>query len=45
VKEASRMVAAEVRPIDDFRAKADYRRAMTGALLQKALRQITDISS
>lgn len=40
IDEACRMVSQEVRPIDDFRAGADYRRAMAGALLRKALRKL-----
>ncbi len=38
--EAAALAAAEVRPVDDFRGSADYRRAMAGALLKKCLRQI-----
>lgn len=40
IDEAARLAAEEVRPIDDFRAGADYRRAMSGALLKKVLRQV-----
>lgn len=40
VDEACRMVMQEVRPIDDFRAGASYRRAMAAALLRKALRPL-----
>ena len=40
--EAARLAAEEVRPMDDFRGSADYRRAMAGALLVKCLRQLSD---
>ena len=40
--EAARLAAEEVRPVDDFRGSADYRRAMAGALLVKCLRKLTD---
>jgi CO/xanthine dehydrogenase FAD-binding subunit len=38
--EAARLAAEDVRPIDDFRASAAYRRAMAGALLKKTLREL-----
>lgn len=38
--EAARIASEEVRPIDDFRGSGEYRRAMAGSLLKKALRQI-----
>ena len=37
---AAELARSEVRPIDDFRASADYRRAMSGALLVKVLREL-----
>lgn len=40
VDEACRLASEEVRPIDDYRGSAEYRRAMAGALLRKALRQL-----
>ncbi|MGI8906847.1 MAG: FAD binding domain-containing protein [Candidatus Sumerlaeaceae bacterium] len=40
IAEAERMASHEVRPIDDFRASAAYRRAMSGALLKKCLRDL-----
>jgi CO/xanthine dehydrogenase FAD-binding subunit len=40
LQRAAELAQAEVRPIDDFRASADYRRAMSGALLQKVMRQL-----
>jgi CO/xanthine dehydrogenase FAD-binding subunit len=40
VEEACRLATDEVRPIDDYRGSAEYRRAMAGALLRKALRQL-----
>jgi CO/xanthine dehydrogenase FAD-binding subunit len=40
---ACKMAAEEVRPIDDYRGSAEYRRAMSGALLRKCLRQVVDI--
>lgn len=43
IDEACRMISEEVRPIDDFRASAQYRRAMAAALLRKALREIPGI--
>lgn len=39
--EAVRIAAQEVRPIDDFRGSSEYRRAMSGVLLRKVLRTIT----
>ncbi|MCX7626374.1 MAG: FAD binding domain-containing protein, partial [Candidatus Sumerlaeaceae bacterium] len=39
---AAEIARAEVRPIDDFRASADYRRAMSGTLLIKVLRQLAE---
>lgn len=39
---AAEIARSEVRPIDDFRASADYRRAMSGALLIKVLRQLAE---
>lgn len=41
IQETCRMAMSEVRPIDDFRGSAHYRRAMAGALLKKALRQLS----
>lgn len=41
-KHAVELAQAEVRPIDDFRASADYRRAMSGTLLQKVMRQLAE---
>ncbi len=41
LNEAARLAAEEVRPVDDFRGSADYRRAMAGALLVKCLRQLS----
>ena len=35
------LVAREIRPIDDFRASAEYRAALAGALVCKSLRVIT----
>ncbi|MEI7635484.1 MAG: FAD binding domain-containing protein [bacterium] len=40
IDEAARIAQEEVQPIDDFRGAADYRRAMAGVLLKRALRQI-----
>jgi CO/xanthine dehydrogenase FAD-binding subunit len=40
LEEAARLAEQDVRPIDDFRASADYRRAMSGALLKKCLREL-----
>jgi len=40
IVEAARIAQEEVRPIDDFRGSADYRRAMAGVLLKRALHQI-----
>jgi CO/xanthine dehydrogenase FAD-binding subunit len=40
VSEAARLAELDVRPIDDFRARADYRRAMAGVLLKKCLREL-----
>ena len=38
--EAARIAASEVRPVDDFRGSAEYRREMAGVLLRKCLRGI-----
>lgn len=38
-REAAGAAAAEIRPISDVRASADYRRAVTAALLREALAQ------
>lgn len=40
IDEAAKLACEEVRPIDDFRGSATYRRAMSGVLLKKALRQM-----
>lgn len=40
LEEAARLAALDVRPIDDFRASAEYRRAMSGVLLKKCLREL-----
>lgn len=40
IEEACALAAGEVRPIDDFRGSADYRRAMAGASLRKVLRRL-----
>ena len=39
---AIQIVPEEARPIDDIRSTRDYRRAMTGVLLQRAIRTITE---
>jgi CO/xanthine dehydrogenase FAD-binding subunit len=41
-EKAASLAREEVRPIDDFRASAEYRRAMSGTLLIKVLRQLAD---
>lgn len=38
--EAQRVAAAEVRPISDWRASADYRRLLSGVLVRRALERI-----
>jgi CO/xanthine dehydrogenase FAD-binding subunit len=43
LEETAQIAAQEVRPIDDFRGSADYRRAMAGALLKKVLRSLAGI--
>jgi len=43
LEEAARLAAQEVRPIDDFRGSADYRRAMAGTLLKKVLRSLAGL--
>lgn len=40
IAEACRIAASEVRPVDDFRGSAEYRREMCGVLLRKCLRTI-----
>jgi len=40
--QAGELAREEVRPIDDFRASADYRRAMASTLLIKVLRELSD---
>lgn len=40
VEEACRIVVEEVRPISDIRSTADYRRAMSGVLLRRALEAV-----
>ncbi|MHC4065764.1 MAG: FAD binding domain-containing protein, partial [Planctomycetota bacterium] len=40
IERAAEAAMAEVRPIDDWRASADYRRAMCGALTRRLLRQV-----
>jgi carbon-monoxide dehydrogenase medium subunit len=42
LKRALEAVQEEARPIDDLRSTRDYRRAMTGVLLQRAIRAITE---
>ena len=42
LKKAIQIVPEEARPIDDMRSTRDYRRAMTGVLLQRAIRAITE---
>lgn len=39
LREARRLIQEEVMPITDFRSTADYRWAMTGVLLERALRR------
>lgn len=43
LEEAARLATQEVRPIDDFRGSADYRRAMAGTLLKKVLRLLAGL--
>ncbi|MFX0114397.1 MAG: FAD binding domain-containing protein [Candidatus Hodarchaeota archaeon] len=40
IEEAAKMICTEVEPIDDFRSTKEYRRAMTGQLLKKSLRNL-----
>jgi len=40
IARAAELACAAVRPIDDLRASADYRRAMAGVLVERALRQL-----
>jgi len=40
LSKAADLAWSEVRPIDDFRASAEYRRAMSGVLLTKVLRTL-----
>jgi xanthine dehydrogenase small subunit len=42
LKRAMDAVRAEVRPIDDVRSTAAYRRAMSAVLLERAIRRITE---
>ena len=40
IERAAEEVTAEVSPIDDWRASADYRRAMCGGLIRRLLRTV-----
>ena len=40
IARAAELAREAVRPIDDLRASADYRRAMAGVLVERALRQL-----
>ena len=42
LQKAIEAVQDEARPIDDLRSSREYRRAMTGVLLQRAIRAITE---
>ena len=42
LQKAIEAVQEEARPIDDLRSSREYRRAMTGVLLQRAIRAITE---
>ena len=42
LKNALEAVQQEARPIDDIRSTREYRRAMTGVLLHRAIRRITE---
>ncbi len=41
----AREARSEVRPIDDIRGSAEYRRELTGVLVGRALQRITDVKS
>lgn len=43
VAEAARLVAQEVRPIDDHRASGDYRRAVSGVLARRLLADLAGL--
>lgn len=43
VAEAARLVTEEVRPIDDHRASADYRRAVSGVLARRLLSDLAGV--
>ncbi len=45
IREAAGLVSAEVKPIDDHRASADYRRALSGVLVRRLLEQLAAASS
>ncbi|MBO4555789.1 MAG: FAD binding domain-containing protein [Elusimicrobiales bacterium] len=40
IKQAAEIATGEVSPITDARSEADYRRAMSGVLLERALREV-----
>ena len=42
ILKAADMARGEVSPITDARSEADYRRDMSGILLERALRSLTD---
>ncbi len=45
IAQASGVASKEARPITDFRASAEYRKAMVASLVSKGLRQILDTGS
>ena len=42
LQRAKDAVRAEVRPIDDLRSTADYRREMAAVLLERAVRRVAE---
>ena len=45
IDEAAALAAGEVKPIDDHRGGADYRRAMAATITRRLLRQLCDLPS